>query len=192
MKKYKILIILCCLLFSITESYADNLCVKNRIKANPRNGAVNLAKAFTTVGDNQECPKRFKKIVDVNTLQTSQVLQGPQGPKGDTGANGADGKVNLASCVYEVSAFNCSANDADCTGSISCGNSQTNSGSEINDYMIFYNWNNEENAAYPIAINPILATNQQYPTGVSITTVSEDGYENDYTLIIGITCCLPN
>jgi hypothetical protein len=201
MKKYKILIILCCLLFSITESYADNLCVKKNIKANPQNGRVSLARAFKTVGDNEECPRGFTEIVNTSLLKGEKGDKGDKGDIGTTGATGAKGDKGdagksggfyLNTCVTETKTSGVCANGFSCNTQLKCG--EGTGGSEQFDYMAHYAWKSDNNAtkisnistAYTVYNNG----EYQYPTGVTLS--SQTGGAGSHTLTVEIVCCLPN
>ena len=178
-----------CLMLASTVAQADILCVRNKTKANKKSGAVALAKSFKTVATGSSCPKGFVALVD------TQLFKGEKGDTGATGAQGipgTNGKVDLGSCRSEVATFSSCPEGSVCSNTFQCGDANT-SFSEAGDYVISYSWELDNGAAYIVGKDTILvgAGPARYPTGVTISSTSEQGF-GPHTPSIGMVCCLPN
>lgn len=184
-------------MFGLVESaaFADKLCLKVAF-----NKKTQKVKTTSKVGP--VCPKGFKELVDTASFVGSQGPQGPVGPQGLSGpqgavgaqgADGAEGKIDLASCRSEVATFEPCAAGSSCSNTLTCGGVGTSAGSRLNDYMIQYGWSLSNQAAYVTAANTVLAVGGtfKYPTGMTLTTASEEGY-GPHAPSIGMVCCLPN
>lgn len=202
MKKLLLLpaFILACSLCVSTVS-AELLCVKKKAKV--KRGSVALSKSVQVV-NLSSCPRGFDLLLDTALFKGDKGdpgtpgvpgtpgAKGDPGQNGDDGINGADGQINLESCRSEFVSFSPCPDGSVCTNTLSCGDANTSNGSEIFDYMIHYNWDLDNDSAYVTEVNPVLTVigSASYPTGLSLSTTSEETF-GTHIPSIGIICCLP-
>ena len=183
-KIFSVFIALVLSLFCVVSVNADKLCVRNRVAI--RNSRVRLKNVFRTTAS-PNCPSGYSEVVDAS------VFKGDRGPQGVPGKDGYAGMLNLRSCREENVVFPVCNEGKACPNSVKCGGEGTSNGSEVNDYMIHYNWWVSEDAGYVTEVTPIMVRaldDSAYPTGVVVTTASETGM-GDHTPYVGIVCCLP-
>jgi hypothetical protein len=160
--------------------HADVLCIKNSVKA-AKTGKVSLATALSTVAG-ATCPTGSTAVLNTATFAGPQ---GPQGPAGTNGANGTNGIVPLSSCkLGSVDGSSCAEGLA-CDTELSC--SQV-AGASADSYMIAWDFAVSPNIAYLTDATLLVPSGALYPSGVRITTTSEDTH-GAHTPTLSIFCC---
>ena len=164
----------CSLMFT-SSSYADKLCLKvlfNKKKQTVSTSSVTAA----------NCPKGFKELVDTSTFVGPQ---GPAGTNGTNGSNGTNGFVPLSQCVFGSTTGVACPDGAVCDTELSCSSV---SGSTSGAYMISWVFDISNKSGYIVRSTNLVPSGSQYPTGVRISTTSEETF-GTHTASLGIVCC---
>jgi hypothetical protein len=204
MRKQSNAFLLLLLLFPISQSNSEVLCVQKNGKIT--NDSVDLSRSFKVA--DSKCPRGFVKLLDTSTFIGPQGATGPQGTQGATGATGPQGPagmVDVSSCVTEsIWRTTVCAEGGACTMSLSCGGgvvsggTASSNGSRMGDIVVNYvygNWDGSNSfssvglyKSYATSIQRMVSAPFDYPIGITITTTSERG-AGGHLPWLSITCC---
>jgi hypothetical protein len=133
----------------------------------------------------ESCPKGYTELIDTTTFVGPQGPAGSNGTNGANGINGTNGFVPLDSCKYgSVTGSTCAA-DTVCQTSLSCAEV---SGASADYLMLSWVSDVQPKAAYIVSSTLLVQPNKVYPSGIEISTTSEDSY-GAHVPSLGIVCC---
>ena len=165
-----------CTLLLAGPVYSDKLCLKvsfNKLKE----------KVSTKSTVAATCPSGYKELIDTESFK---------GTKGDKGDAGEAGIIDVDSCVTETAIASGAGPEGEvCSLAAYCGAPGTLHGSRLGDILIGWAYNIDNYAGYLVSSFYIYPPGKTYPTGVQITTTSEQGF-GSHVAGIKIICCLPS